>query len=38
MQYALVWGDGNLKDEVAELAKKAQAGELEAKVYRPKAE
>lgn len=38
LQYALVWGDGNLKDQVAELAKQAQAGKLEAKVHRPKAE
>ena len=36
-QYVLVWGDGNLKDQVASLAKQAQAGELEAKVYRPAA-
>ena len=32
-QYILVWGDGNLKDKTAGIAKKSEAGELNDKVH-----
>ena len=34
-QYAVMWGDGDLRDEAAKLSKRAQAGELNGKVHVP---